>query len=77
MNVKSKEYRTSWVEHKALIQKSIDIAKKMKDANIDNYLDLLAITPIQQWGKFRNIYLSEAQQSNAQKMTGHIQIVLE
>ncbi len=36
---------------------ALNIAKKIQEANIPNYIDLLAITPVRQWGMLYDIYL--------------------
>ncbi|MEI6671926.1 MAG: hypothetical protein WCL02_00755 [bacterium] len=50
------------------LKKSIDITKKMQVAGIDNYLDILAITPINQRGKLEKIYTKEITKSSIMTM---------
>jgi hypothetical protein len=51
---------------------AIDIAQNLKEANIPNYIDILAITPVRQWGNLEKIYLNP-NLSEIQKMETNIQ----
>ncbi len=55
---------------------AINIAEKLKEANIPNYIDILAITPVRQWGNLEKIYLNP-NLSEIQKMEKNIQQIFE
>lgn len=55
---------------------AIDIAHKMLKANIPNYLDILAITPVRQWSHLEWIYLSP-HLSQQEKILKNIQMIFE
>lgn len=55
---------------------AIDIVQKFKTANIPNYVDILAITPVRQWGNLEKIYLNP-NLSEIQKMEKNIQQIFE
>ncbi len=63
----NEEYEKTWEVYGAALSKSIAIAAKFKRTGIDNYLDLLAITPIQQRGRLEKTYISEIKLKDLEK----------
>lgn len=65
---------------RALYEKELDIAidfvTKLKEANIPNYLDILAITPVRQWSHLEGIYLSP-NLSQQERILKNIQMIFE
>lgn len=59
MDPNSAKYAESRANHEAMLEKSLDIAKALKDAEVPNYLDILSITDIKQRGKLAIMYKDE------------------
>lgn len=55
---------------------AINIAKKMKEANIPNYIDILAITPVRQWWNLEKIYLNK-NLTESQKVFENMKMIFE
>lgn len=58
------------------LQSAIQIAKKMQQAQIPNYLDILAITPVRQWGNLEKIYFSGSL-THSQKLFESVKMAFE
>lgn len=51
-----KRYKALRKLYEQELQSAISIAEKMQKANIPNYLDILAITPVRQWSHLESIF---------------------
>lgn len=51
-----KKYQEIWNNYSNFLKKSLQIAEKFKVSRIDNYIDLLSITPIEQRAKLESRY---------------------
>jgi hypothetical protein len=58
------------------LKQAIDIAEKMKKANIPNYIDLLTITPVRQWSNLEKIYVNP-KLSEIQKFEQSLRLLFE